>query len=164
MPGDTCIVCENNRKKDPSVSLHRLPKEKSKRLHWLKALELSEDRVERHHQVCSRHFPEGDARKDPQLSLGKRFASPKKRWTDRAKRTKQRAAARCLLTDSPSTSGSTSAKEDSSVAVYSPSTSGSTSAKEDSSVAILDDAKVEENLPLVGSTTRRTAGNRISAP
>ena len=83
MPGDTCIVCGNTRKKDRSVSLHCLPKEKSKRLRWLKALELSEDRVERHHRVCSRHFSEGNARKDPQLSLGKRFVSPKKKWTDK---------------------------------------------------------------------------------
>ena len=30
-------------------------------------------------RVCSRHFPDGDALKLPSLSLGKRFASPRKR-------------------------------------------------------------------------------------
>ena len=79
MPGNTCIVCANTRKKDPSVSFFRVPKEKTKRLRWLKALELKDGDVSCHHRVCSRHFPGGDAQPhDPQLSLGKRFASPKK--------------------------------------------------------------------------------------
>ena len=30
-------------------------------------------------QVCSRHFPDGDASKTPNLSLGNRFASPVKK-------------------------------------------------------------------------------------
>ena len=84
MPGDTCVVCGNTRVKDPSVSMHRFPQDKTKRLRWLKALGLKDDYIGSHHRVCSRHFPEGDAKSyDPQLSLGKRFASPKKRWTGR---------------------------------------------------------------------------------
>ena len=63
--------------------------------------------------MCSRHFPEGDAKHDPQLSLGKRFASPKNRWTARARRAKRRQTARNLFSvESTSTSGSTSAKDD----------------------------------------------------
>ena len=100
MPGDTCIVCANTRAKDPSVSMHRFPKEKTKKQRWLKALELRDDDVGSHHRVCSRHFPEGDAKShDPQLNLGKRFASPKKRWTGRAKRAKRRDAARNLFSE-----------------------------------------------------------------
>ena len=92
MPGNTCIVCANTRK-DTSVSFFRVPKEKTKSLRWLKALELKDGDT----RVCSRHFPGGDAQPhDPQLSLGKRFASPKKRWTGRAKRAQRREAARNL--------------------------------------------------------------------
>ena len=93
MPGDTCIVCGNTRAKDPSVSMHRFPQDKTKRLRWtwLQTLGLKDDHVRRHHRVCSRHFPEGNAKShDPQLILGKRFASPKKRWTNGAKRAKRR--------------------------------------------------------------------------
>ena len=98
MPGDTCIVCANTRAKDPRVSTHRFPKETMKKQRWLKALELKDDDIGSHHRVCSRHFPEGDAKShDPQLNLGKRFASPKKRWTGRAKRAKRREVARNLF-------------------------------------------------------------------
>lgn len=77
MPGDTCIMCGNTRAKDPSVSMHRFPMENTKKQRWLKALGLQDDEVGSHHRVCSRHFPEGDAKShDPQLNLGKRFASP----------------------------------------------------------------------------------------
>lgn len=120
MPGDTCVVCGNTRVKDPSVSMHRFPQDKTKRLRWLKALGLKDDDIGSHHRVCSRHFPEGDAKSyDPQLSLGKRFASPTKRWTGRAKRAKRREAARNLFSEeshsktsgrNPS-SGSTSAND-----------------------------------------------------
>ena len=120
MPGDTCVVCANTRAKDPSVSMHRFPQDKTKRLRWLKALGLKDEDIGSHHRVCSRHFPEGDAKShDPQLSLGKRFASPKKRWTGRAKRAKRREAARNLFSEeshsktsgkNPS-SGSTSAND-----------------------------------------------------
>ena len=100
MPGDTCIVCGNTRAKDPSVSMHRFPTERTKKQRWLKALKLTDDDVASHHRICSRHFPEGDAKShDPQLNLGKRFASPKKRWTDRAERSRRREAARSLFSE-----------------------------------------------------------------
>ena len=38
-----------------------------------------------HSRVCSRHFPNTDSTKTPDLTLGKRFAS-KKSWTARAQR------------------------------------------------------------------------------
>lgn len=86
MPGDQCIMCgSNTRHKDRSVSLHRIPRKEPKRGRWLEALDLVED-LKDFHRVCSKHFPDGDTTKDPQLNLGKQFASPKKRWTSRAKR------------------------------------------------------------------------------
>lgn len=100
MPGDTCIMCGNTRAKDPSVSMHHFPMENTKKQRWLKALGLQDDEVGSHHRVCSRHFPEGDAKShDPQLNLGKRFALPMKRWTGRAKRAKRREAARNLFSE-----------------------------------------------------------------
>lgn len=66
------------------------PRKEPKRGRWLKALELAEEDLKDFHRVCSRHFPDGNATKDPQLNLGKRFASPKKRWTSRAKRAVKR--------------------------------------------------------------------------
>lgn len=106
MPGDACIVCGNTRAKDPSVSMHRFPKEETKKQRWLKALELND--VSNHARICSRHFPEGDAKlHEPQLNLGKRFASPKKRWTSRAKRAKRREAAQNLFSEESHSKGGT---------------------------------------------------------
>ena len=115
-----CVVCGNTRVKDPSVSMHRFPQNKTKRLRWLKALGLKDDDVGSHHQVCSRHFPEGDTKShDPQLSLRKKFASPKKWWTGQANRAKRWEAAQNLFSKeshsktsgkNPS-SGSTSAND-----------------------------------------------------
>ena len=100
MPGDTCFLCGSTRAKDPNVSFHRFPSDKTKKQRWLKALGLNDDDIGSHHRLCSQHFPEGDAKShDPQLNVGKRFASPKKRWTGRAKRAKRREAARRLFLD-----------------------------------------------------------------
>ena len=55
--------------------------------------QLEESQVKPYSKVCSRHFPGGDANKDPQVNLGKRFASLKKKWTPRAiKRARAREA------------------------------------------------------------------------
>ena len=103
MPGDSCIVCGNSRAKDPGISMYRFPKNQEKRQRWLMCLNLEESGVKYHHRVCSRHFPNGDGKNnDPQLTLGKRFASPVKPWTSRAKRVKTREAAKKILFESPS--------------------------------------------------------------
>ena len=96
-PEDQCIVCGNTRHKDNSVSLHRLPRKEPKQGRWLEALDLVEEDLKDFHRVYSRHFLDGDATKDPQLNLGKRFASPKKRWTSRAKRAQKRNVLFCQL-------------------------------------------------------------------
>ena len=102
MPGDTCVFCGNSRQKDPSVSMHRFPRDLTLRREWIKALKLDDSTIKDHHRVCRRHFPHGDPKNKPSISLGKRFASPKKSWTDRAKRAKTREAERSLFEESSS--------------------------------------------------------------
>ena len=53
-------------------------------------VQLEADLVKPHSRVCSRHFPGGDATKEPQLALGKRFTSPRKKDHPRAKRVQER--------------------------------------------------------------------------
>lgn len=102
MPGDTCVFCGNTRQKDPSVSMHRFPRDPTLRSEWIKALKLDDRVIKDHHRLCSRHFPEGNSKNKPSISLGKRFASPKKSWTSRAKRAKNREADRNLFGESSS--------------------------------------------------------------
>ena len=90
MPGDVCIVCGNNRAKDNSISLHRIPRNPSKRERWIAGLGLDEAGLRDYHRVCSRHFPNADAQNTPDITIGRRFASPKKQWTSRAERAKTR--------------------------------------------------------------------------
>ena len=66
------------------------PLSSRQRQRWIEALSLQDIVIKDHHCICSRHFPNDDARNDPQLTLGKRFASPKKQWTGRAKGAKKR--------------------------------------------------------------------------
>ena len=86
MPGDACIVCGNSRKKEPLLSYHRFPSNPEKRAMWIRELQLSEDQLMVYSRVCSRHFPGGDTRNKPDLSLGKRFGSPIKKGAPRTKR------------------------------------------------------------------------------
>ena len=90
MPGDSCIVCGNSRIKDRGVSFHRFPSDPARRSAWMQIFKLDETQVKSCSRVCCRHFPGGDVANDPQVSLGKRFASPKKKATPRAKRAKSR--------------------------------------------------------------------------
>ena len=96
-------MCDNTQSKDPTVSFHRIPKNIAIRATWLKVFELSESDIKASSRVCSRHFPNGDVRKAPNMTLGKseicvatssyvvhigrRFASPAKPGarTDRAR-------------------------------------------------------------------------------
>ena len=64
MPGDLCLVCGNYRKNNPS----------------------SIEAVKPHHKVCSRHFFNGDPKNGPQPHIGRQFASPIKKGSDRSAR------------------------------------------------------------------------------
>ena len=107
------LVCGNTRASDPSVSFHRFPANPVKRAVWLRVFQMDASDLKPYSRVCSRHFPDGDAKKEPEVNLGKRFASPKKRDHPRAKRAKRRDSEKELAelrlkspTVSPSTSRS----------------------------------------------------------
>ena len=76
MPGHVCCVCGNRRVKDPGVSFHCFPANAEKRAIWLQVFELREEDIKPNSRVCARHFPDGDVKNPPELTLGKRFASP----------------------------------------------------------------------------------------
>ena len=109
MPGDTCVCCGNSRQKDPSVSMHQFPRDPTLRSKWIKALKLDGSAIKDHHRVCSRHFPQGNAKNKPSISLGKCFASPKKSWTGQAKRAKTHEVERSLFGESSSSNNKHSA-------------------------------------------------------
>ena len=90
MPGDSCIVCGNSRKKAPQLSYHRFPSNPVKRSQWLRVFELDPEAVKPHSRVCSRHFMNGDPKNDPQANIGRRFASPVKKGSDRTTRAIER--------------------------------------------------------------------------
>ena len=94
MPGNTCIVCRSTKVRDSSVSFHRFPKERSRRQRWIEALDLTSIAIKDYHRVCSRHFVDADASRDPQLNIGRHFASPKKQATDRNRRANRRESIR----------------------------------------------------------------------
>ena len=92
MPGQRCCVCGNSRSKDPGVSFHRFPNQRmhpERRAVWLQVFGMCEEDIGPDSRVCSRHFPSGDVKHDPTMTVGKRFASPIKRGL-RAERAKQR--------------------------------------------------------------------------
>ena len=76
--------------------LHRFPRDPSKRREWITALALKDEDIKDYQRVCSRHFPNADPLNKPELCVGKRFASPKKSWTSRAKRAETREVVRSL--------------------------------------------------------------------
>ena len=90
MTGQRCIVCGNTSIRDPNCSFHRFPSSSGRRTRWLQILRIDESLLKPHSHVCVRHFPAGDVTKDPQVNLGKRFASPIKKKLPRAKRAKTR--------------------------------------------------------------------------
>ena len=55
-----------------------------------KQLGLADDDVGDYHRICSRHFPNGDITQVSSMYIGKKFRSPKKMWTARAKRAAKR--------------------------------------------------------------------------
>ena len=98
----TCIICNRSSGKKSAVSFHRFPPrfDPVKRNQWLKQLGLADDDVDDvgdHHRICSKHFPNGDSTQVPSLYIGKKFQSPKKMWTARAKRAAKRKEAEVLV-------------------------------------------------------------------
>ena len=71
------------------MSFHRFPANAERRAVWLRVFELREEDIKPNSRVCARHFPDGDVKNPPVLTLGKRFASPIK-IGPRSKRARQR--------------------------------------------------------------------------
>ena len=90
MPGHTCIVCGNTSSQDPDTSFHRLPSDPKRIASWLKAFGVNDSQLKSQSRVCCRHFRDGDSKKEPLVSLGKRYASPIKGKHARAKGAKTR--------------------------------------------------------------------------
>ena len=79
LTGKSCFVCKHTKAVDPKIHMHRFPKEVIRRQQWLEALGIEEGDLPKDARVCNHHFPDGDSTKLPSLTLGKKFASPKKR-------------------------------------------------------------------------------------
>ena len=120
MPGDLCVLCGNSRKKAPKLSYHRFPTNQAKRSQWLRVFQLDPEVVKPYTRVCSLHFINGDPINEPQASIGRRFASPIKKGSDRTmkaierQRTKRNLEVQSLLTASSSASGSSNESSSSS--------------------------------------------------
>ena len=57
--------------------------------------DIREEVIKESARVCCRHFPDGDCSKEPSITLGKRFASPRKK-EPRVKRMREREERREL--------------------------------------------------------------------
>lgn len=77
--GKSCYACKHTKAQDPYVHMHQFPKDSKRRQQWCQALNIDEKDLPKDARICTRHFQNGDATNLPSLTLGKRFASPKKR-------------------------------------------------------------------------------------
>ena len=84
MSGGTCkccYICKHTKARDPGVCMHRFPASSERRQQWCQILQIQEKDLPKDARICStccRHFVDGDTSNLPSLSIGKRFASPKK--------------------------------------------------------------------------------------
>lgn len=63
-------MCSNTQAKDPTVCFHRFPRDAAVRAIWLEVFKLQESALKPSTRVCSRHFPDGDVKKKPTLTVG----------------------------------------------------------------------------------------------
>ena len=77
------------------MSFYRVTKEPERRVIWLKVLKLSRKGIKPSICIGSGQFPDGIVKKNPSLSLGKRFATSVKQ-RPRAQRAKDRDEQRQL--------------------------------------------------------------------
>lgn len=87
---NSCICCGQVKKKNERVSMFRFPADPKRRQQWLEALSLAENDISDQSRVCSRHFLHGDSSNVPVLNLGSRFASPRKKDSERSERAQKR--------------------------------------------------------------------------
>lgn len=87
---NSCICCGQVKKKNEQVSMFRFPADPQRRQQWLEALSLAESDLSDQSRVCSWHFLHGDSLNVPVPNLGSRFASPRKKDSERGKRAQKR--------------------------------------------------------------------------
>ena len=63
-------MCGNTQTSDPTASFHRIPKETVSRAVWMSVFNLKEEDIKPSTRVCCRHFPDGDPKKRPDMTLG----------------------------------------------------------------------------------------------
>ena len=78
MTGKCCICHGNSQSKGNNASFHQFLSDMCRQTTWLWVFELQESDLKLHH-VCCRNVSNGDAKSDPILTVGKRFASPVKK-------------------------------------------------------------------------------------
>lgn len=61
--------------KDPGVSFHRFPRDPALRNSWLEIFQLQESDLKPSTRVCSRHFPNGNVKKMPSITIGEFFGN-----------------------------------------------------------------------------------------
>ena len=79
---NSCICCGHVKRKENKVSMYHFPSDKAKRQLWLVALNLTESDITDHTCICSRHFLHGNSSNVLSFDLGRRFASPKKIFSE----------------------------------------------------------------------------------
>ena len=87
-PGRIAAFVETVTRRTLRYLFTAIPGAKDRREEWFHVFQICEDDVKLHMQVCSRHFPDGDASKRPNPSLGNQFAPPVKK-DQRAERAKK---------------------------------------------------------------------------
>ena len=104
-----CIVCGLSKTKDPSISLHRIPKLPEIRKKWTEGLGLTQEDITVEFRGCSKHFCDGNSRTIPSIHLGPNFADHPSSETPREKhqttheshRQQQWFKRHCVRTSSP---------------------------------------------------------------
>ena len=148
-------MCGNKPSLDPSASFHRFPKDARRRAGWIRVFGIAEEQLRDHSCVCCRHFPEGDSKKDPLMTIGKRFASPIKGMLPRAKRAKAREATKLEAeqsspqTPSSSLSSSSVRQHDEGLSEYGEGTDASSSSQMQSRESPSDSTGVLLNTALL---------------
>ena len=70
MPGQRCCVCGSNQKSDTTVKFHHFPSDTVTRKRSLEIFDMQESDLKPSSRVCSRHFPDGNTKKEPSMVVG----------------------------------------------------------------------------------------------
>ena len=99
--GDLCVVCCNYCKHNPRLSFHQFPTDVVKHSLWVRVFELDPEAVKPHSLFFA--FLNCDPKNGSQPHIGRRFASPIKKGSDRGARAIRRQHV-CRIQELQSTS------------------------------------------------------------